>query len=197
MKRLLQALKRALGGFNQYMESTASTEESIRKGVQRRKERAEKLGIITSAFKLYVDALRYCDAGSGSRPCPAIRVTKRTKEKTSYKSIERVEATVQGYPYAFTFRERMPDEMDHRFAELDVDFQDRRVMTVCCSAHDEPFSKGPWRPLDVSAFIDGPWVKPLNSAYAEFAALREVREKQQRDQATRKELEKLKKDFGL
>jgi hypothetical protein len=177
-----------------------SEEERIRQEVQRRKERAKRSGIITSTFGLYKDTLHYSDTESRSCPHPQITVTKKTETRDRSGDCERIEATIQGHSYIFTFRESttvMPDGEPFTTGDLGVDFQGRRVMTIDCGCEDERYVGRAWYARDVSAFIEGPWVDELNFVFAYLTAMREERAKESREEAKKRDLEKLKRNFGL
>ena len=198
-------------GFQGLREATTSSspgtamqgeEQYILAEVKRRKERALKSGVVANAFNLYQRDLPYYD--SWARNCPhllhpGIKVANKTRTSAQNESVERIEATIRASKYVFTFRQKtmsMPDrELTYGF--LDVDFQGQRVMTIDCTCEDDQYAGRIWRPSDVSAFIEGPWVDELNVIFAEVARLHDEDSKRKQDRAKKAELEKLKKGFGL
>jgi hypothetical protein len=179
-----------------------SDEQRIRAEVNRRKQRAREVGIITSTWELNHD-LPFYDAWAVNCPQyvhPAIRVTAKTETRNSNERVKRIEATIRGMGYAFVFREReytMPDGELYKSGYLDVEFQGHRVMTVDCDCEDNEYAGEIWHPGDVSAFIEGPWVPELNSIFADVAKVREEQNRMRQEAAKKEELKKLKKDFGL
>jgi hypothetical protein len=179
-----------------------SDEQRIRAEVNRRKQRAREVGIITSAWELNHD-LRFYEAWAVNCPQyvhPAVRVTAQTETVNSNERARRIEATIRENIYAFVFRERsftMPDGEPFSSGNLDVEFQGHRVMTVDCDCEVNEYAGDIWHTRDVSAFIDGPWVPELNSIFADVSKVRAEQERVGQEAAKKEELRKLKKDFGL
>ena len=180
-----------------------SEEQCILAEVKQRKERALKSGVIISAFNLYQSNLPYYDSWATYCPHllhPAVKVANKSRTNTPNESVERIEATIRGSSYAFTFRERttfMPDCEPFTRGYLDVDFKGQRVMTIDCRCEDDKYAGRTWSPGDVSAFIDGTWVDELNLISTDVAHLHEEDSKRRQEQAKKAELEKLKRNFGL
>lgn len=189
----------ALGsvGMNQGKEQRLLAE------VDRRKERAQQSGVIASAFTMYERDLPYYDAWTKNCPDlvhPQVKVIKQTEKGGGGKRSKRIESTIRGNDYVFTFRESttfMPDGEPFTNGHLDVDFQGQRVMTIDCSCDDDRYAGRMWSANDVSAFIEGAWVGELNAVFAEVTHLHEVRDKQRQEKAKKEELEKLRRNFGL
>jgi len=180
-----------------------SEEQRIMEEVKKRKERARQSGVITSAFKLYRDNLRYYEAWATNCPDvvhPEIKVTKTVKASGPSGSDELRDATIRGHDYFFKFRERstcLPDGELFVHGYLEVDFQGQRVMTIDCGCDRDEYMGSTWYTGDVSAFIEGPWMHELNSVFVEVTHLHEEYDKRRKEQYKYEEVEKLKKNFGL
>ncbi len=180
-----------------------SEEQRIREEVEKRKQRARQSGIINSAFTLYRNNLPHYDAWATNCPNlihPMVKVINKTRTRNRDETAERIEATVRGNNYVFTFRERtmvMPDGEAWHHGYLDVDFQGQRVMTIDCDCKEEEYIGSTWSTGDVSAFVEGPWVEEINKIFDEIRHLHDEHSKRAQEQAKKEELEKLKKNFGL
>jgi hypothetical protein len=179
-----------------------SEEQRIIDEVEKRKERAQQSGAITSAFNLYHYELRHYDVWAKNCPHllhPEIKVTQKLQARGPSASDELIDATIGGNEYFFKFRERSTYLSDGELGELavhgylDVDFQGQRVMTIDCGTDGD----GHWYTGDVSAFIEGPWIDELNSVFADVRHLHEEDNKRLQEQRKKEETEKLKKNFGL
>jgi len=208
-RALLARISAVFAGFREA--TTASSggdmmhgeEQRIVTEVKQRKEHARESGVITSAFNLYHRNLPYYDAWGTNCPHllhPAVKVTNKTRTNSRTEALERIEATIRGNSYAFTFRECttfMPDGEPYTYGYLDVDFEGQRVMTIDCRCEDDKYAGRTWSPGDVSAFIDGPWVDELNLISTDVAHLHEEDSKRRQERANKAELERLKRNFGL
>jgi hypothetical protein len=183
--------------------SMESEEQQIRAEVEKRKQRARQSGVITSAFKLYRDDLRHYEAWA--KNCPellhsAIEILDMKNTVGQGETVNRIEAIIRGNRYVFTFRERsihMPDGEESGYGYLDVDFQGNRVMTINCESNDQEYRGRTWYTGDVSAFIEGPWIEELNLVFADVTNLNGEHTKKRQEQNRKKEIESLKKNFGL
>jgi hypothetical protein len=109
---------------------------------------------------------------------------------------ERIEATIRGNRYVFTFREittSMPDGEPFTYGQLHVDFQGRKVMAIDCTCEQGESVARMWTPGDVSAFIEGLWIDELNFVFADVTRLHEERNRRALEEARKQELSNLKK----
>lgn len=171
--------------------------------VERRKERARQSGVITSAFHLFRNDLRHYEAWVRNCPelvHPEIRINDKNRTVVRGDWSERIEVTIRGNRYVFTFLEittSMPDGEPFTYGRLTVDFQGHKVMAIDCTCEeDEPDAKT-WTPGDVSAFIEGIWVEELNFIFADVTQLHHERNRRAQEEARKQELTDLKKNFGL
>ena len=171
--------------------------------VKRRKQRAWQSGAIKSAFDLYREHLPYYDAWATNCPHmihPQISVANKTKTTGSRESSERIEATILGKPYVFEFYEStmyMEDGESLTSGHLDVEFNGEIVMRIDCTHRDERYAGTSWEPMDVSLFLEGPWVADITSVSADIKYSQEQRNEQHRRESKEQELDNLKKNFGL
>lgn len=178
-------------------------EQRIFDEVNKRKARARQSGVIETAFKLYRDDLPYYDAWAKNCPevlHPQIRVVDVIETPGKDESAVRVDALIRDHRYTFTFRDSttfMPDGEPHGWGALDVDFEGQRVMTIDCGCQYDQYIGTTWHTIDVSSFIEGPWVSELNQVYAEVARLHQDRDKLNEERAKKQKLQELKKNFGL
>lgn len=169
-------------------------EKWIRDEVEKRKKRATDLGIIRVAWELYQDLSCY---GTSTRGCPEpVRGAIDVMRKTHSGGHTRIECTIGGNPYVFTFREwtvDYPDDEGH-VGYLDLEYWGDLVMTIECSYSDGGvWVGGYWAPGTVSAFKEGPWVQELNWVHTESSKTRQEQHRAEREA----EIRRLKKDFGL
>ena len=182
---------------------TTNEEARILEEVERRKQRARKSGVITSAFNLFRNDLLHYEAWIRNSPDlvhPEIRINDKSRTVTRGEWSDRIEATIRGNRYVFTFREittSMPDGEPFTYGHLHVDFQGRKVMAIDCTCEEDESAGRIWTPGDVSAFIEGLWVDELNFVFADVTRLHEERNRRAQEEAKKQELTNLKKNFGL
>ena len=178
-------------------------DEAILEEVRKRKERARRSGVITSAFKLYRDHFPYYDAWATNCPHrlhPEVKIRNLMGTELGRFKLCPIEATIRGHSYVFTFRQRsigLPDGDEFTIGNLDVNFQGQRVMTIDCKRSDDTYSGRTWYTNDVSAFIEGPWIDELNSVFADVTRLHEEDLQNREEQDKKDEIANLKKNFGL
>jgi hypothetical protein len=178
-------------------------EQRIVEEVKRRKQRAWDSGVVKSAFDLYCANLRFYDAWATNCPHlihPRISVTNKTKTTGTRESSERIEATIQGIAYVFVFQESAVYMEDGEFltsGHLDVECAGQLVMRIDCRCEDDRYAGPSWSPMDVSVFLEGPWVADITSVSADIKYSQEQRNEQSRRQSKQQELDNLKKNFGL
>jgi hypothetical protein len=182
---------------------TTSEEARILEEVERRKESARQSGVIASAFRLFRNDLRHYETWARNSPHlvhPEIRIDDKKRNVARGEFSERIEATIRGNRYVFTFFEittSMPDGEPFTYGHLHVDFQGRKVMTIDCTCQEDESAGRVWTPGDVSAFIEGHWIDELNFVFADVTRLHEECNRRALDEARKQELAKLKKNFGL
>ena len=180
-----------------------SDERRIVEEVKRRKQRAWQSGVVKGAFDLYRENLRFYDAWTTNCPHlihPQIRVTNKTKTTGTRESSERTEATILGRAYVFVFQEStmcMEDGEILTSGHLDVECAGQLVMRIDCRCDDDRYAGRLWSPMDVSAFLEGPWVADITAVSAEIKYSQEQRNEQARRNSKQEELDNLKKNFGL
>jgi hypothetical protein len=179
-----------------------SEEQRILEEVKTRKQRAWQSGVVRGVFDLYRDHLPYYDAGITNSPHlmhSQIVVTNKTQTKDGDESIQRIEAMIRGNPYVFTFHESSMcmDDGVIITGYLDVEYQGQRVMRIDCRCEDDRYADRSWSPVDVSAFIEGPWIPELNSVLAEITRSIKNQNERAKKQSKHQELDTLKKNFGL
>ena len=80
---------------------------------------------------------------------------------------------------------------------LDVEFNGEIVMRIDCTHRDERYAGTSWEPMDVSLFLEGLWVADLTSVFADIKYSQEQRNEQAKRESKQRELDNLKKNFGL
>jgi hypothetical protein len=182
---------------------TSNEEAHILKEVERRKERARQSGVIISAFSLFRNDLRHYEAWIKNCPelvHPEIRINDKSRTGIRGDWSERIEATIRGKRYVFTFREittSMPDGEPFTYGRLNLDFQGQKVMAIDCTCEEDDSEARTWTPGDVSAFIEGLWVEELNFVFADVIQLHQARNRRAQEETRKQELADLKKNFGL
>jgi hypothetical protein len=179
-----------------------SEEQRILEEVKRRKQRAWQSGVVKGAFDLYRENLRYYDAGPANYPRqihPQISVTNKTKTTENRESSERIEATIRGNAYVFVFHESTMYMEDGVITSghLNVEYQGQLVMRIDCRCEDDRYAGPSWSPMDVSVFLEGPWVADITTVSADIKYSQEQRNEQYRRESKQQELDNLKKNFGL
>jgi hypothetical protein len=142
-----------------------SEEQRIVEEVKRRKQRAWQSGVVKGAFDLYRENFYY-DAGPANYPRqihPQISVTNKTKTTENRESSERIEATIRGNAYVFVFHESTMymDDGVIISGHLDVEFNGELVMRIDCMHRDERYAGTSCEPMDISVFLEGPWVADI------------------------------------
>ena len=178
-------------------------EEQIRAEVERRKQRARDLKIVDNVFKLYREHLCYLKADfNHDQNCMPKSVSKVvvSSSRNRWDAVEQREIFLGDKAYSFGFRESsnvMPDNEVWRSARLEVRTAERSVLELYCVAEDDRYMGTTWRVSEVTAFIEGPWVEEVNRFAQQVFSLAGQRSAKCQGESKHRELEDLKKKFGL
>jgi hypothetical protein len=178
-------------------------EQRIVEEVKRRKQQAWESGVVEGAFDLYRANLRYYDAWATNCPQaihPQICVTSKTESTGTRESSERIEATILGKTYVFVFQEStvsMEFGGISTSGHLDMEYKGQLVMRIDCRCEDDRYAGPSWSPMDVSVFLEGPWIADITSVSTEIKNSKEQLNEQYRRESKQHELDNLKKNFGL
>jgi hypothetical protein len=122
-----------------------------------------------------------------------IRSIQKVGEKTRVDLI----GEILDFVFASHFTE-LPDGNTYHFAQADIIWQDKRVFGLFMSeTASEGHVAGAWRPFEVNAFVDGPWVQVFLRFAQRLEALRNALECARHEQVIDGELQQAKKNFGL
>jgi hypothetical protein len=80
---------------------------------------------------------------------------------------------------------------------LDVECTGQLVMRIDCRCQDDRYAGPSWSPMDVSVFLEGPWVADITTVSADIKYSQEQRNEQYRRESKQQELDNLKTNFGL
>lgn len=178
-------------------------EEQIRVEVEKRKQRARDLKIIDNVFKLYREHLRYLKEDfNHERNCMPKSVIKVVVSSSRSRGdvVEQREIFLDDKAYSFGFRESrsiMPDGEEWRSARLEVRSAERSLLEIYCIAEEDEYMGTTWKVSDVTAFIEGPWVDEVNGFAQQVFSLAGQRSAKRQGENKQRELDDLKKKFGL
>jgi hypothetical protein len=178
-------------------------EDQMRAEIEKRKQRARDLKIVDNVFKLYQEHLRHLnsdfDHDKNSMPSSVTRVVASSRRSRG-DSVKKTEIVLAEKTYTFSFTESsmvMPDNEVWTSGQLAIESEGMQMLELRCSAEDERYVGRTWHVSDVTAFIEGAWVEEINRFAQQVFSLAGQRAAKFEDERKRKELEELKRKFGL
>jgi hypothetical protein len=189
-------IESATRGWDAFM----GEEERILAEVEIRRKRAEKLGL-SDLLTLFCDHLEYLKDGPNAERLPKSVSNVRVSEIRSGRDLVQMREIFFGEkPYAFVFKQHQCVDPS---GELDTighllllkDGQTLFDLSVLGSV--EEWTGRVWTPSTVEAFIEGPWVEEIKRFAQEVFELSDQRQRQSQSEGKKKELEDLKKKFGI
>ncbi len=186
---------------------TVDEEEHIRAEIEKRKRRARDLKIVDNVFRLYREHLRYLEGdlaqGELSRdknrmPASVTSVVK-SSSRLGGDAVEQLEIALGEKTYIFAFKETTILTLDEyrTFGRLAVKSEGTQVLELSCTAEDEKYLGTTWEVSDVTAFLEGAWVEEINRFAQQVFSLAGQQAAKSERERNQKELEDLKKNFGL
>jgi hypothetical protein len=175
-------------------------EERILLEVEKRRKRAEKLGL-SDLLTLFCDHLEYLKDGPNTGKLPKSVTHVRVAETRSGRDSSQIREVFFGEKsYVFVFK---CHEWVDPGGEVDTsghllllrDSQTLFDLSVLGSV--EEWTGRVWTPSIVEAFIEGPWVQEIKAFAQEVFELSDQRQRQSQTEGKKKELEDLKKNFGI
>lgn len=152
-------------------------EAEIRTEVERRKQRAEDLGLPKTLFRLYVNHLKYLDNDfdheRSSMPRSLTKVVK-TRLQHGTDSTESTELFFGETCIIFGFRERnttMPDGETWTSGNLQISIDGRAVFDLYCNCTDVPYLGREWSAGAVEGFVEGPWIDEIKKFAQQVSSL--------------------------
>ena len=90
-----------------------------------------------------------------------------------------------------------PDGEDYHFGTLSLTVDGQEVFGIYCHGNFDEYVGIEWKPHDVVAFIEGPWLQPLTTACKKIFDWKEKYHEESEQRRNRVEAAELKKKFGL
>lgn len=164
--------------------------------VKKLKERVYKLGLETTVLFLHQE-IRHYPSWIGKFPervCPLVTDVKELEEKN-----EKLGFVLNGRDYTIEFKapvfDRTYDEYDSEYGKLTLQSDNKRVLEVWYSRDWDTETK--WRAFEVSAFIEGEWVKAIQDLKKALSDVERIFRKQVLSPYKQQEMKNLKEGFGL
>jgi hypothetical protein len=178
-------------------------EAEIRAEVEKRKQRAQDLGLPQGLFRLYENHLKYLDKDfdheSSSMPKSLTKVV-RNRLHDGMNSTESTELFFGEWCIVFVFRERnttMPDGEISTWGNLLISIDSKVVFDLACHRKDDRYGECEWYAGDVEGFIEGPWVAEIGKFAQQVSSIYDQRKSEIDQRSKLAELERLKNNFGL
>jgi hypothetical protein len=175
-------------------------DERVLAEIQRRRERAQELGLF-SLLTLFCDHLEFLKDG----PKPAWLPKSVTDVKVLDIRIDRGlilsrEISFGEKAYLFVFKPK--DDIDPSGApyvtgHLLLIKDGQTLFDLYCLGKDEQWIGRTWEPFRVEAFIEGTWVQDIMIFAQETFARSAQRQRVSNEERKKKDLEDLKKKFGI
>jgi hypothetical protein len=167
--------------------------DRIYQEVEKRKRRAEELGVPKLFEKLYSRIPHYPSwiKNNHNREWVCSLVTDAIKMEDGGIKIVLSEET-----YTFYFKESnfsTPDGEYHKHANWELYVDSKKVLVVDMAYEMDQYIGGNWTAFGVSAFIEGDWLKDFKKLEQKIV----VEDKEREQKRKSKEAEKLKEDFGI
>ena len=170
--------------------------DRIRAEVERREHRAWQRGLPDLTTRFYRDLARFYPAWRGNHPAIVPQLISDIREVGR----DAVEFSYQDHRYSLTWEERsttLPDGDLHLSCTLSLLVDGSRVLEIYLHGDFNEYSGTKWRPTDVRAFIEGPWIPPFKEVAAEGERLQAVYRHRAEEDERRRETEDLMSRFGM
>lgn len=173
-----------------------SRSDNMHVEVERRKQRAWQLGLPVMVTDFYRQLARFYPIWKDNQP------TLLPQSLSDIRQVgqDAIEFTCQDDRYVFTWNERTIDlpNGDVRFSStIEVLVNGSRVFEVYLRGDFNEYTGTDWRPSDVSAFLEGPWVRALQDLAAEGARLYTLEQERAQARTREQETEELRARFGI
>ena len=173
-----------------------SDADKIKVEVERRKQRAWQLELPTIVTDFYRELARFYPKWKESHPA----LVPQSLAGVGQVGEDSVELTYQGNRYVFAWNEHAIDlpNGDVSFSStIELLFNDTRVFEVYLQGEFDEYIGTQWRPCDVRAFIEGPWVAGLKALAAEGKRLYTLDQDQAETRKRGEQLAELQTRFGI
>jgi hypothetical protein len=178
-------------------------ESEIRAEIERRKQRANDLGLAKVVFRLWNEHLTYLkpdfDYETSCMPKSLTKVLRNSESDRGY-SLETVELFFGDRCLKFTFyenRTHLPDGEIYTTGDIIIEIEGRSVFDLGCTCEDVRYMGTEWRAGEINGFIEGPWIEEVKKFEQQVAAISAERDKKLRSERSHSELDNLKSKFGL
>jgi hypothetical protein len=174
--------------------------ERIKAEVEKRRERAQQLGLVNLVFSLYRDHLRFFKEDFKHEDGIVPQSVTKIVPSNSRDGTDRTEVFFGESSFVFVFHERttcMPDGEYWTTGTIEIKQNEQLLFALYCTSTEDRYMGREWKPFRVEAFLEGPWVDEIKRFAAEVQDLREKRNKTFADKRKQQELDELKKKFGL
>jgi hypothetical protein len=173
--------------------STSNPVDEIYSKAEERRARAKELGLPELMAKLVPDIRHWPSWIEDRLWRPRLLRVVRSAENID----DHVRLDVDGDLVELSFKDRCfttPDGEYNHHADADLFWQGQRVLSVSMSA-DEEYGAEVWRPFQIGAFVEGPWVDVLKRIDQKHEASNREEDRLKREAPEK--VASLKKDFGL
>jgi len=175
-------------------------EEQIVAEVERRRKRAEELGL-ADLLTLFCDHLEFLKEGLNPERLPNYVTDVKVADIRlghDLTQIREIFFEEKSYIFALKHNEGIdpggePDLTGHLLLIEDG----KTLFDLYVLGEDQEWIGRVWKPFRVDAFIEGPWVQKVKTLAQEIFGLSDRRQKQSQAECKKKELENLKKKFGI
>ena len=169
--------------------------DSIRGEAERRKQRAWQLGLPEITTRFYRDLVRFYPAWQHNRP----EIVPQLISEIRKVGEDAVEFGYRDHLYSLTWKEQstpLPGGDEYVSSTLSLLMDGSRVLEIYLCG--EPKECGTeWRPNDVLAFIEGPWVASFKAVVAEGERLHGLSRQRSEEERRSREAEDLRLRFGI
>jgi len=170
--------------------------DRIRAEADRRKQRAWQFGLPDLTTRFYRDLARFYPAWRGNNPAVVPQLITDIREVGK----DAVEFRYHDHRYSLTWEERsttLPDGDVYFSSTLSLFVDENRVLEIYLQGDFNEYSGTEWRPRDVHAFIEGPWVASFKAVVAEGERLHGVYRQRSEEEGRCREAEELRSRFGI
>jgi hypothetical protein len=177
--------------------------ERVRVEAAKRRERASQLGLVDLVFSLYCDHLMFFEDDfkheDGRVPQSVTKIV-TFKIKDGRNETEAKEVFFGDRSYLFVFRQLPgvdPGGNDWTTGTIQVRQNGNLLFELYCTSDFEEYMGRVWKPFRVEAFLEGPWVDEVKAFAAQVEDLNRKQSMKPSVEQKHRELNDLKKRFGL
>jgi hypothetical protein len=178
-------------------------ESEIRAEIERRKQRAEELGLARVVFRLWNEHLIYLkpdfEYETSCMPKSLTKVIRNSESDRGY-SLDTIELFFGDSCVKFTFyenRTHLPDGEICTTGDIIIEIDGKSVFDLGCTCEEVRYVGNEWRAGEIKGFIEGSWIEEVKRLEQQVSSLSAERDKKLQSERSQSEMEKLKTKFGL